>query len=86
MILDGNAMIVIINGENEMNKITKIFFWIFTILLGFVNPLISVALVVIYYIPKIIQDACQPCNQIQDDLPEESEMKSYSDDVLEDMK
>jgi len=86
MILDGNAMIVIINGENEMNKITKIFFWIFTILLGFVNPLISVALVVIYYLPKIIQDACQPCNQIQDDLPEESEMKSYSDDVLEDMK
>ena len=69
-----------------MNKITKIFFWIFTILLGFVNPLISVALVVIYYLPKIIQDACQPCNQIQDDLPEESEMKSYSNDVLEDMK
>ena len=86
MILDGNAMIVIINGENEMNKITKIFFWTFTILLGFVNPLISIALVVMYYLPKIIQDACQPCNQIQDDLPEESEMKSYSDDVLEDMK
>ena len=86
MILDGNAMIVIINGENEMNKITKIFFWTFTILLGFVNPLISIALVVMYYLPKIIQDACQPCNQIQDDLPEESEMKSYCDDVLEDMK
>ena len=79
-------MIVITDGENEMNKITKIFFWIFTILLGFVNPLISVALVVIYYLPKIIQDACQPCNQIQDDFQEKSEMKSYSDDVLEDMK
>ena len=79
-------MIVIINGENEMNKITKIFFWTFTILLGFVNPLISVALVVMYYLPKIIQDACQPCNQIQDDSSEESEMKSYSNDVLEDMK
>jgi len=79
-------MIVIINGENEMNKITKIFFWTFTILLGFVNPLISIALVVMYYLPKIIQDACQPCNQIQDDSSEESEMKSYSNDVLEDMK
>ena len=79
-------MIAIINGENEMNKITKIFFWPFTILLGFVNPLISVALVVMYYLPKIIQDACQPCNQIQDDSSEESEMKSYSNDVLEDMK
>ena len=79
-------MIVIINGENEMNKITKIFFWTFTILLGFVNPLISIALVVMYYLPKIIQDACQPCNQTQDDSSEESEMKSYSNDVLEDMK
>ena len=69
-----------------MNKITKIFFWTFTILLGFVNPLISIALVVMYYLPKIIQDACQPCNQIQDDSSEESEMKSYSNDVLEDMK
>ena len=69
-----------------MNKITKIFFWIFTILLGFVNPLISVALVVIYYLPKIIQDACQPCNQTQDDFQDEPEMNSFSDDVLEDMR
>jgi hypothetical protein len=81
MIQNTNAMIVVISGGNEMNKITKILFWSATILLGFVNPLISVALVVVYYLPKIISDICQPCNDQND-----CEIKSYSDDVLEDMK
>jgi len=74
-------MIVIIDGENEMNKITKILFWTFTILLGFVNPLISVGMVVLYYLPKIIQNICQSSNEEQ-----VSEMNSYSEDILEDMK
>ncbi len=64
-----------------MNTIQKVLFWIFTIALGFVNPLISVGMVVLYYLPKIIQDMCQPCNEEQ-----VSEMNSYSEDVLEDMK
>ncbi len=64
-----------------MNTIGKVLFWIFTIALGFVNPLISVALVILYYLPGIIQDICQPCNEEQ-----VSEMNSYSEDVLEDMK
>ncbi|MDF2427976.1 MAG: hypothetical protein OPY07_01855 [Nitrosopumilus sp.] len=64
-----------------MNTIQKALFWIFTIALGFVNPLISVGMIVLYYLPKIIQDICQPCNEEQ-----VSEMNSYSDDVLEDMK
>ena len=64
-----------------MNKISKILFWSTTILLGFVNPLISVALVVACYLPKIISDICQSCNKQND-----YEIKSYSDDVLEDMK
>ena len=72
-------MIVITNGENEMIK--KIFFWIFVIAVGFLNPLFSVALVVLYYLPKIIQDMCASCNDVT-----EPEMKSFSDDVLEDMK
>lgn len=75
-------MTVVISGENVMNKFSKILFWSVTILLGFVNPLISVALVVVYYLPKIISDLVQPC----DDVREESGIKSYSDDVLEDMK
>ena len=75
-------MIVNISGDKEMNKFTKIVFWTLTILLGFVNPLISVALVVLYYLPKIISDLVQPCEEVR----EESGIKSYSDDVLEDMK
>jgi len=61
---------------------SKILFWSVTFLLGFVNPLISIALVVLYYLPKIISDLVQPYEQVRD----ESGIKSYSDDVLEDMK
>ncbi len=64
-----------------MNTLGKVFFWIFTIALGFVNPLISVVLVILYYLPGIIQDICQPCNEEQ-----VSEMNLFSEDVLEDMK
>ena len=53
-----------------------------TIGLGFVNPLISVAMVVFYYLPKIIDDACRPCSEHQEDY----EMNSFSEDVMEDMK
>ena len=44
-----------------MNRVSKIFFWIFTIALGFVNPLISFVLIVLYYLPGIIQSICKPC-------------------------
>lgn len=65
-----------------MNKLTKILFWTIVIGLGFVNPLISIALVILYYLPKIISDLVQPC---EEKLPD-SGIKSYSDEVLEDMK
>ena len=65
-----------------MNIFTKILFWSVTIALGFVNPLISVALVVQYYLPKIISDFMQPCEEVRSD----SGIKSYNDDVLEEMK
>ena len=64
-----------------MNGIKKVLFWTFTIILGFVNPLISVGLVFLYYLPGILQDLCQPCNE-----EEEVEMNSFSDDFLEEMK
>ena len=57
-----------------------------TIALGFVNPLISVALVVIYYLPKIISDACSPCSEVLEETEVDYDIKSYSDDILEDMK
>ena len=73
-----------------MNTVSKTLFWIMTIALGFVNPLISIALVVIYYLPKIISDACNPCSDVleesTEDATEDYDIKSYSDDVLEDMK
>jgi len=72
-----------------MNGIRKILFWIFTIALGFVNPLISVALVILYYLPGIIQSACEQCNDVTNQTPDESEFHNenrYSDDVLEEMK
>ena len=69
-----------------MNTVSKTLFWIMTIALGFVNPLISIALVVIYYLPKIISDACSPCSEVLEETEVDYDIKSYSDDVLEDMK
>jgi len=82
MIQSGHVMSVIIDGEKEMNRFSKILFWSSTILLGFINPLISVGMVILYYLPKIISDFVQPC---EEPIPD-SGIKSYSDDVLEDMK
>ena len=65
-----------------MNGFTKILFWTLTIGLGFVNPVISVIMVVLYYLPKIIQDICHQCNESQEDY----EINSFSKDVAEEMK
>ena len=65
-----------------MKGFTKILFWSLTIGLGFVSPVISVIMVVLYYLPKIIEDACKPCGEPQEDY----EMNSFSEDVMEDMK
>jgi len=64
-----------------MNGIKKVLFWTFTIIVGFVNPLISFGLIILYYLPRIIQDLCQSCNE-----QVSSGMNSFSDDVLEEMK
>jgi hypothetical protein len=65
-----------------VNIISKILFWSVTILVGFVNPLFSVALVVLYYLPKVISDICQPCDEFEN----KSTMNSFSDDIMEEMK
>jgi len=65
-----------------VNTIGKIFFWIFAIALGFVNPLITFGLIILYYLPRIIQDLCQPCNEEQ----KSSRMNSFSEEIMEDMK
>jgi len=65
-----------------MNTISKVLFWSFAIILGFVNPLISVVLIVLYYLPGILQNSSQTSNETQ----KTSEMNSFSEDVLEEMK
>ncbi len=62
--------------------IGKIFFWMFAIGLGFVNPLITFGLIILYYLPTIIQDLCPPYNEEQ----KTSRMNSFSEEVMEDMK
>ncbi len=85
--------------QRLVNMIGKVFFWTATVLLGFINPLISVALVVVYYLPKIIQDICHSCNEGYSDrvfIVEEKttyktaqpseKIDSFSKDVLEEMR
>ena len=66
-----------------MNGIKKVLFWTFTIIVGFVNPLISFGLIVLYYLPGVLQDLCQTCEEEEEVF---SGMNSFSDDILEDMK
>ena len=85
-----------------MNIVGKIIFWIFTIAVGFVNPLISFGLIIFYYLPGIIQELCQTCKE-SDDTVEYTEytyretrkyrpdqpapkMDSFSEETIEDMK
>ncbi len=63
-----------------MNVMRRILFWIFAIGLGFVNPLISVGLIVLYYLPRVIQNICKSCDE------QTLEMNSFSEDVMEEMK
>ena len=46
-----------------MNRISKILFWVFTIGLAFINPIISFVLVILYYLPGIVQDLCKSCKE-----------------------
>ena len=63
-----------------MNFLSKILFWTFTIALGFVNPVITFVLVILYYLPEIFE------NKTTTDASKTSKMKSYSDDILKEMK
>ena len=83
-----------------VNMLGRVFFWTVTILLGFLNPLFSVVLVVMYYLPKIIQDICHSCDEDGSDrasagMAEKAthrtaqasgRINSFSKDVLEKMR
>ena len=46
-------------------KFYKILFWIITIIMGFVNPLISFGLLFVYYLPSLIQQGINLSNPEQ---------------------
>lgn len=46
-----------------MNRFSKVLFWIFTIGVSFANPAIGFALIVLYYLPGIIQGLCRSCKE-----------------------
>ena len=71
-----------VDGGTSLGVLGKFLFWSLTIGLRFVSRLISVAMVVLYYLPGIIQDICNSCNESQKDI----EMNSFSEDVAEEMK
>jgi hypothetical protein len=70
----------------------KIIFWSMTILVGFVNPVISFGLVILYYLPGIVNSVCKQCFEAQNttqNLKNEPELPNsnyYSTDTLEEMK
>ncbi len=75
-----------------MNLFWKIIFWTLTIGLGFVNPLITFVMVILYYLPGLIQDIC---NDNESNYHKErkfqstqnhTQMKKFSKDVLEESR
>ena len=76
-----------------MNLIWKIVFWTLTIGLGFVNPLITFVMVILYYLPGIIENICNNGTESNSQTERKSEspqnqaqMKEFSKDVLEDSR
>ena len=76
-----------------MNLFWKIVFWTLTIGLGFVNPLITFVMVILYYLPGIIENICNDDTQSNSQTERKSEspqnqeqMKEFSKDILEKFK
>ncbi|MCI4431987.1 MAG: hypothetical protein JHC41_00030 [Nitrosopumilus sp.] len=70
-------------------------FWIFTIMLGFVSPLISFGLIFLHYLPGILHDLSQSnSNEFSNNLDskfnyeksQSSQMNSFSKDTLEESR
>jgi len=73
-----------------MNLFWKIIFWTLTIGLGFVNPVITFVLVILYYLPEIMQDNSKNNNksdsQRDNKVQNQSQMKEFSDDTIEEFR
>jgi predicted Zn-dependent protease len=63
---------------------SKFLFWIFVIILGFISLPISFCLLVLHYLPKILQDFSQSnLNQVDSSG---SQINYYSRDTLEESR
>ena len=73
-----------------MNLFWKIIFWTLTIGLGFVNPVITFVMVILYYLPGILQDNCENNNksdsQRDKKVQNQSQMREFSDDTIEEFR
>ena len=73
-----------------MNRSRKILFWCLVVTLGFVNPLLSFAMIVLYYLPRIIKSICveraDGSASSEDERKKPSGFSEYSDETLEEMK
>ncbi len=70
-----------------MNLFLKIIFWSFTIGLGFVSPVISFVMVLLYFLPGIIPNLCNNHYNMESregkSKTEQTRIKEYSKDTLE---
>ena len=76
-----------------MNFFWKIIFWTLTIGLGFVNPVITFVMVILYYLPGIIENICNngaksysQTNHKSESPQNPAQMKEFSKDVLEESR
>ena len=60
-----------------MNILGKILYWVLAIGLGFINPLITFGMIILYYLPRIIEDITKEKPTKRDE---------YSEQVLDEMK
>jgi len=76
-----------------MNLFWKIIYWTLTIGLGFVNPVITFVMVILYYLPGLIENVCNNDTESNSQRKSKSEfpqnplqMKEFSKDVLEESR
>ena len=71
---------------------SKIIFWISTIVLGFISPVISFVLILLYYLPEIASSIVKEYSHLDQKPVVENYQRyansqnQYSDDTLEEMK
>ena len=71
-----------------MNRTGKIFFWTCIIALGFISPVISFGLIILYYLPSIVQELCKTCKEAcnetikQSDCTEDSTKSTYDSEQV----